>query len=352
MSKTNVEKAVEWYREKRGIFEALAKRVESIIHEVLDERKINYYSISSRAKSIESCEAKASKEKYKDPPSEIQDMAGVRVITYTDVDAKTISKIIQELFEIQPENAVDKTEELGTNRVGYRSIHCVGTLGSERVKLPENKVFKDMWCEIQVRTILQHAWAEFEHDRNYKFSGVLPKDIQRRLSIVAGNLELIDREFDNISKAIDNYTSEIRGKTESGDLRIPINSTSLRTYLENRLKDVVVAGLTPSFRGADKEIIDEMTAMGINTIEDLDGIIPKDYIQKKIKYMHFEEEQGYTFSGSVRDFLMIHDIDAYFKKAWKEKWHFMYREDAAFLKEYGIDFEEYAQMHDLKLEWL
>jgi ppGpp synthetase/RelA/SpoT-type nucleotidyltranferase len=347
-TKSDVKKAVEWYREKRGIFEALAKRVESVIREILHERKINYYSISSRAKSIESYEAKASKEKYKDPLSEIEDMAGIRVITYTDSDAKTVSQIIQKLFEIQPEHAVDKTEELGTDRVGYRSIHCVGTLGDERVKLPENKIFKGMCFEIQIRTILQHAWAEFEHDRNYKFSGVLPKDIQRRLSIVAGNLELVDREFDNISKAIDSYTLEIRGKTESGDLHIPINSTSLKTYLENTLKVLIEAGVEPNFDGNDKTIIDEMTAMGISTIKELDDIVPKDYVEKRLKHRSFEPEQ-HNLIGVVRDFLMIHNIDAYFKKAWKDHWNSILEEDVGFFKEYGIDLKKYAELHGFKI---
>jgi putative GTP pyrophosphokinase len=340
-----VKARVEWYREKRGMFEALAKRVESVVREVLDERKINYYSISSRAKSIESYEAKASKEKYMDPLSEIEDMAGIRVITYTDSDAKIVSQIIQKLFEIQPEHAVDKTEELGTDRVGYRSIHCVGTLGDERVKLPENRMFEGMSFEIQVRTILQHAWAEFEHDRNYKFSGVLPRDLQRRLSIVAGNLELVDREFDNISKAIDKYTLEIQGKTESGDLHIPIDSTSLRTYLENKVKTLIEAGFSPNFSGIDKNIIEEITAMGISTIKDLDDIIPQDYVENRLTHMDLRSNEDYNFVGIVRDFLMIHDIDAYFKKAWKRHWAMVSMEDVNFFKTYGIDLREYAKLY-------
>ena len=110
MSSTNkVKEAVEWYSEKRPIFEALADRVKSIITEILDSRKIVYHSITSRAKGIESYEKKASKEQYSNPEFEIKDMAGIRIILYIDSDAQEVAKIIRDLFEIIPEYSIDKT---------------------------------------------------------------------------------------------------------------------------------------------------------------------------------------------------------------------------------------------------
>ena len=53
---------------------------------------------------------------------------------------------------------------------------------------------------MQIRTVLQHAWAEFEHDIRYK--GVVPeehaRDFDRRFTLAAGLLELADREFATI----------------------------------------------------------------------------------------------------------------------------------------------------------
>jgi len=92
------------------------------------------------------------------------DMAGIRVITYLDSDARKAAEIIKQLFEIVPGQSVDKAQELGTDRGGYRSIYVVGRLGQDRLALPENKKFENFCFEIQIRTILQHAWAEFEHD--------------------------------------------------------------------------------------------------------------------------------------------------------------------------------------------
>jgi len=339
-----VREAVDWYAQNRGIYEALAKRVESILQEMLDFRKINYYSINSRPKTVESYKNKASRGKYKEPCAEIMDMAGVRVITYTDSDARKVYEIVKDVFDTQPEHSIDKAEELGIDKVGYRSIHCVGTLGKQRLKLPENRIFKDMCFEIQIRTILQHAWAEFEHDRNYKFSGLLPRNLRRRLSLVAGNLESADREFDDISKAIDAYAEDVGRKTEMGDLDVPINTTSLTEFMVRKFAPLVAKGVEPKF---DITYVAQIKNMGINNLRELDEIIPDDYIEVKAPFVR--PHSGEYFGSIIIDILIIHDIDTYFKKVWKEGWHALSKFDIQVYKHYGIDFKEYAKRYHIEV---
>lgn len=346
---SKVKQAVEWYSKTKIVHEALAKKVESIVREILESKDINYYSINSRAKSLSRYQEKASKKKYKEPRSEIFDMAGIRVIAYTNSDANRIHEIVKQSFEIHPEHSVDKGEELGVDRMGYRSIHCVGTLGKERLKLPENQVFKKMFFEIQIRTMLQHAWAEFEHDRNYKFAGVLPKDVRRRLSSVAGSLELIDREFDSIAASIDTYSMDVSRKTETGDLSIPINSTSLKAYLMKKFKTLIEEGLLEPMT-IDEDLIEELSNMGIETIQDLDSIIPKGYIERaRPVFLNHVARLGSmtTFYGIVRDALIIHDVDKYFKVAWNKRWRGISRSMIPLIESYGIDLRKYIKLHGL-----
>lgn len=341
--------AVEWYSKNRIIYEALARKVASIIEEILKPKGINYHSISKRAKPLDSYKEKASKGEYKEPRSEIMDMAGIRVITYTNSDAKRVFEIIENTFEIDPQHSIDKGEELGVDKVGYRSIHCVGCLGKERVKLPENKIFKNKRFEIQIRTILQHAWAEFEHDRNYKFSGVLPKDMRRRLTIISGNLELIDREFDSLSKSIDDYAADVGKRTELGDLAVPVNSTSLRAYMNKRFEPLIKNDIVmPSFVDQDESIIEELSIMGINSLEKLDAIFPKDFAKKVGSfYSQFERT---TFLGLLRYVLMIHDADTYFKKAWKTRWTALRGQERNLLQSYEVNCKKLAKEHNFRLE--
>ena len=65
----------------------------------------------------------------------------------------------------------------------------------ERMVLRENKAFEGLKCEIQIRSVLQHAWAEIEHDLGYKSELTIPKEVRRSFSRLAGLLELGDKEF-------------------------------------------------------------------------------------------------------------------------------------------------------------
>ncbi|MDH5449066.1 MAG: hypothetical protein OEX01_08730, partial [Candidatus Bathyarchaeota archaeon] len=331
-----VRQAVECYSGKRMIYKALAKRVESIIREILESEKINYHSIVYRAKSVESYQKKATIAKYREPRLEIMDMAGIRVITYTDSDAKKVYEIIKGIFEIQPEHSIDKSKELGIDRVGYRSIHCIGTLGKERLSLPENKIFKDMCFEVQIRTILQHAWAEFEHDRNYKFRGVLPNGMKRRFSILAGNLELVDKEFDSLSESIDAYAMEIGRKTELGDLDVAINSTSLTEYMKWKFKPLIDKRLVIPELTRDAETISEINNMGIKTLQGLEQIIPKDFIEIRNNTIPENSVGWSNFTSLIIDLLIIHNADAYFEKAWQMHWHGLAESDVKLYTHYGV----------------
>ena len=276
-------------------------------------------------------------------------MAGIRVITYNDSESKCCKEIIKKTFELFPQHSIDKSEELGVDRVGYRSIHCVGTLGKDRIKLPENKQFQNMVFEIQIRSILQHAWAEFEHDKNYKFQGVLKKDLQRRFSIIAGTLELLDREFDRISKAIDDYSQDVQRKTEEGDLEIQLDSTSLTIYMYDKFENLVEKEhILPTFHSVGSEIIEELEEMGIDTLEKLDKIVPNDFVKKYTdcyKSGRYKSRKS-SFAGIIRNILIIYDIDTYFKKAWKQKWRVYtsigYNFSKNFYKKFGIDYHKYA----------
>ena len=334
-TKNKIEEAVGWYDANYSLYRRLAARVKNITEEILKQKKINYHSITFRAKSVERYREKASKEKYKDPRSEITDMAGIRVITYLDSEAKEVERIIRSTFDIIPELSKDKTQELGIDRVGYRSIHCVGNLGKERLALPENQKFSGLVFEVQIRTLLQHAWAEFEHDRNYKFKGVLPDDIKRRFALVAGNLELIDQAFESISVSIDDYTHEVKKKTAEGDLSTEITSASLKVYLDKKLGKLVTRS---SEQFIHTRTIEELSTMGIKTLEELDKAIPKDFVERNVQFCSFE-----SYGAFLINVMIIRDAKTYFEKAWRDGWNVLSPQEVDLLKHYGVPIDDYVR---------
>ena len=209
----------------------------------------------------------------------------------------------------------------------------MATINQEREALTEYHRYKNLKFEIQIRTLLQHAWAEIEHDRSYKFSGELPREIKRRFYLVAGTLELLDREFDRLSDEIDIYANDVRKETEKGNLDVAINSMSLIEYLSIRLKDYRVD--IKSFNGFDKDIVYELQKFGIETLRDLDKIIS----DKILEGLEWRENCNYL--GVLRHIMMATDAKKYFETVWQHDWEWMCERDYESVKKFDPNIEKY-----------
>jgi ppGpp synthetase/RelA/SpoT-type nucleotidyltranferase len=235
--------AVTAYLQRQPFYANLALVVKRILEESLRRRGISVHSVEARAKDPSSLGRKAAqpsdadplKPKYPDPLREITDLAGVRVITYFPSTLADIHRVLTEEFRIVERS--DKGAELvQEERFGYQSIHYLVTLTPQRARLPEYEPFAESSAEIQVRTILQHAWAEIEHDIQYKSAAVIPAEIHRRFMSLAGMLEMADREFQAIQDADKRLTEEARARVKGGQLgKVEITPDALKAFLDKRL---------------------------------------------------------------------------------------------------------------------
>ena len=204
-NRQKIKEAVKLYENKRQNYLNLTAEVEIILREALNENDIIFHSIESRVKSVESFKEKAAREKYDDPINDITDLSGIRIITLFEKEIHQISDIIKNLFKIDYEKSEDKADLLDADKMGYKSIHYIAELSSDKITATKLENFEGLKFEIQIRSILQHAWAEIEHDRNYKFKGQLPKRLQRRFYALAGMLEIADREFNALSEEVEKF---------------------------------------------------------------------------------------------------------------------------------------------------
>ena len=151
-----------------------------------------------------------------------------RVITYLRDDVAAVARLLGEEMRLLDDRDMG-VETASEGRWGYASRHLL--LGIEGEQQP---------ASVQVRTILQHAWAEFEHDVRYK--GSIPAahgaELDRRFTLAAGLLELADREFtaiqDRLRATMHNEPSD-EETAWSTDARIA--TPVLATYLGNRYAD-------------------------------------------------------------------------------------------------------------------
>lgn len=303
-----VRAAVEWYRQAQPLYAQLAQVAASLVEKALAQHNIPYHSVAWRAKSVASFEKKALTRRYLDPCNHIRDLAGIRITTFVLSDAAKACRMVEQLFTVL--ELEDKAQCRQVGSFGYRSVHYIACLPATVRAEADCAAFADMPLEIQVRTLLQHSWAEIEHDRNYKFEGTLPAELQHRFAMLAAVLELADREFDSIARDIDAYRQSVKARAAQGNLDIPLNTTSLREFLQTKLAALCPLPLQPRFatRRDAEEIVRELSGMGIDTLAKLDAIIPPDFVAKAAQYL-----KDTTLAGIVRDLLILHNADAYFR---------------------------------------
>lgn len=234
--------AVEEYREVRPLYESFA----GVLHRILDDAfrldEMQAASVEHRAKALDSFGEKAAtpdetdpeKPKYPEPLKQITDLAGVRVVTFFPKTVPVVGAIIEREFDVVERS--DKSAELiEEERFGYQSVHFVVRLPSKRTQLPEYARLKGLIAEIQVRTILQHAWAEIEHDIQYKAVATIPAEVKRRFMAIAGLLEIADREFQAIQDADKDLRVQARQSVAQGQLdSVGITPDALKAYLDRK----------------------------------------------------------------------------------------------------------------------
>ncbi|HLL26481.1 MAG TPA: hypothetical protein VKT73_02370 [Xanthobacteraceae bacterium] len=265
----------DWLNEVLPKHKRLAPAVESLLRNMLELNNVEYLEIKSRVKTFDSCIEKIKRKSYVDLNKELTDLSGIRVITYLEDQVSLISKIISDLFDVDASNSLDRSAILGHDRIGYRSTHFVCSLGKKRDALPEYESLGNLNFEIQVRTVLQHAWAELAHDRSFKFGATLPVKIQRKLNLYSGMLEVIDSGFDEISKEIDAYKKSVEKKTVKQLAVEEIDSISLEQYLKEITSK---SNIELKYSRVDNAVISETKKFGIKNISELEPIMTDEFI--------------------------------------------------------------------------
>lgn len=193
------EKWLTVYRTEYSLYEEAAVIAADAIFEAVSGYSIAIHSVNGRAKSPDSAAEKVHRKNYGRPKSQMTDAIGVRVITSYSQGVEEVLRRLRDKYEIDESNSVDKRNDLTIKEVGYRSVHLVMTLGKVGKTGEAAKLLGNIKIEVQIRSIVDHAWAEIEHELRYKSGVDLPKDIQRRFAALAGTLELVDQEFNNLA---------------------------------------------------------------------------------------------------------------------------------------------------------
>ena len=177
--------------------------------------------------------------KYKDPLNEITDLCGGRIITQTVSEIKPICDYIEKHFEIDWKNSIDVSQRHKPAEFGYRSVHYIIQLkpgefpnGDIQGAIPKN-VYK-LKAEVQVRTLLEHAWAGFTHDMSYKNAFKIPVKWERQLAAAAATLESVDASFIHIQTGLLDYGADYGAYKTEQQIRDDIRKLKIILKFDKR----------------------------------------------------------------------------------------------------------------------
>jgi len=284
MSELNCE-LLEAYHQKYGCYDEFRIKMEQLITEIIKRSGIKINSITSRCKTFESLGDKISRKNniYK-TLEDITDLVGLRIITYYSDDVDKVAQIIKDQFYIDEENSIDKRAKLDVDKFGYLSLHIIICLNDSRRSLPEYQDYCDLKVEIQIRSLLQHAWSEIEHDSGYKGGNEIPREIKRDFYRLAGLLELADKEFISIREGLIEYSDKVSRIIETKPNEVMIDAVSLLRFINTNLPlqaiNQTIVGFCNLEIDQSSEIqitntVNELTYIGLKTIEDVNFYLSK-----------------------------------------------------------------------------
>ena len=151
------------YKKNLTLYDNFTKTVKNLLEKLLRENKILAQSVSSRTKDISSFDEKLQKNRHLQNKqlNQIYDLAGCRVIFYLEEAIDFFASVLHKEFDV-----IKYTPKISPN--DYNARHLIVRFKGNRLALPEYSDYRDLVCEIQLTTVLYHAWSEMYHDIIYK----------------------------------------------------------------------------------------------------------------------------------------------------------------------------------------
>ncbi|GAA1172392.1 bifunctional ribonuclease/(p)ppGpp synthase [Ornithinimicrobium humiphilum] len=290
-----VRAAVRAYVRDRPALEEATRGYVRLVTDLLDEAGINYLAVTGRTKSVESFAGKVERlldrgVAPEDLEEQITDQVGVRVVTYVLTDVAAVADLLGDQLRVLDDRDMGR-ETASEGRWGYASRHVLVQVDEDSARVaddPARAALAGRTASVQVRTVLQHAWAEFEHDIRYK--GSVPEehanDLDRRFALAAGLLELADREFETIRDRL--RVSVVEAAEEDTDPRI--DATDLAAFLAGRFPD---AGWSRTDHYAWVSSL--LLELGITSLKELGSVL------QEVDSAAITEQMAYKYPpGAVR----------------------------------------------------
>lgn len=207
------------YQKELPIYKAWGVYVNKVITDSLSNKLGGREELNSflkipakpRVKDLNSLVSKAyyRNKDYTDPYTEITDKVGIRFVVLLKEDIKLISDVINnnEIWSRSKDRDFEKEKLANPTTFDYQSDHYI-VKNREKLSVGNTVIPEHTACEIQVRTLLQHAYGELTHDTIYKPKTKASPDIVRSISKSMALIEVTDDIFWQVTMNLKSYQSK------------------------------------------------------------------------------------------------------------------------------------------------
>ena len=214
-------------------YEQFADYLEQLIIQLTSTHGLKVQKVATRIKSRKSVEEKLCRPgKDYQALAEMTDIVGIRVIVYLERDVEKIAVLVRKEFSVDEARTNDKRFTSDPTRFGYQSLNLVIGLSTIRGQLTENAKYGGLVAELQIPTVLQHAWSEIEHDLGYKSAISVPMTMLRQFAQLSALLEVADNQFQRLTDNLATYARQARRRLVSGE-SVTLDAITLLSYLGN-----------------------------------------------------------------------------------------------------------------------
>jgi ppGpp synthetase/RelA/SpoT-type nucleotidyltranferase len=288
------EMLMEQYHERIHVYERLSHLADEALRKALDAQHVKVTAMEHRIKTESSLagklELKGAKYRTLD---DVTDIVGMRVVTFYSADVDKVAAIVNEVFQVDWNNSVDKRKLHRLDSFGYNSLHYICKLPKSVVDDSKMPLLNELRFEIQMRTALQHVWSTLDHDTAYKGNVKIPNEYRRQFNRLAGMLELIDEEFSRLRNTLTEYSRQMLALEASGRLdEVYLNVDTFRRYIEAQ----PFARLNQRIASINQAEIQQVNLspflrlfenMGFKTLGDIDALV-KNYFEAAYQIACFQ----------------------------------------------------------------
>lgn len=208
-----------WQNEK-GIYIAWGQYISNILSKALADliapTSVEYFlkaNVKPRLKDDLKLVEKAfyRNKGYADPYEDITDKVGTRFVVLLGRDVRTVQAALEGISGWTRSHDRDYEEEQNRNPIAfeYSAVHFVVRPDSQ-IAVNDVVIPAGTPCEVQIKTILQHAYSELTHDTIYKPQIRATPEMQRNAAKSMALLEATNDYFEKVADQVNEALSSVK----------------------------------------------------------------------------------------------------------------------------------------------